>query len=100
MDVVETPGHAAGHLSLLVTAEDGRRSLIAGDLVFPGGTISLQVMPDCDIETLWQSIERVRPFEPDALYAGHLDPVEQGASGHVEAALQAFRSGRIPPDHG
>jgi hydroxyacylglutathione hydrolase len=99
VDVVATPGHSSGHLSLQVEAEDGRRSLVAGDLVFPDGTISLQVMPDCHIESLWQSIERVRAFAPDALYAGHLSPVEHDATNHIDAALGEFRSGRIPRSH-
>jgi glyoxylase-like metal-dependent hydrolase (beta-lactamase superfamily II) len=96
---VSTPGHSSGHLSLQVEGEDGRRSLVAGDLVFPGGTISLQVMPDCHIESLWQSIERVRTFEPDALYAGHLPPLENDAVSHIDAALAEFRSGRVPRSH-
>jgi hydroxyacylglutathione hydrolase len=99
VQVVSTPGHSAGHLSLQVEGEDGRRSLVAGDLIFPGGTISLQVMPDCHIESLWQSIERVRGFEPDALYAGHLPPVEKDATSHIDAALAEFRSGRVPRSH-
>jgi hydroxyacylglutathione hydrolase len=97
--VVFTPGHSSGHLSLQVEGEGGRRSLVAGDLVFPGGTISLQVMPDCHIESLWQSIERVRTFEPDALYAGHLLPVENDATSHIDIALAGFRSGRVPRSH-
>jgi hydroxyacylglutathione hydrolase len=95
--VVATPGHAAGHISLLVEART--RSLIAGDIVFPGGTISLQIMPDCSIDSIWQSIEQVRVLEPDALYAGHLAPVTSGAISHLDSALEAFRAGRIPPDH-
>jgi glyoxylase-like metal-dependent hydrolase (beta-lactamase superfamily II) len=95
--VVPTPGHAAGHISLLIEA--GTRSLIAGDLIFPGGTISLQVMPDCSIDAIWQSIEHVRVLQPDALYAGHLAPVTSDALSHLDAALEKFRAGRIPPDH-
>jgi len=96
--VLETPGHADGHLSLLVE-QDGVRSLIAGDLVFPGGTISLQVMPDCSIEALWHSIERVRELSPDGLYAGHLDPVTRGATAHLDQALAVFGTGAIPAQH-
>ena len=99
VQVIATPGHSSGHLSLQVEGEVSRRSLIAGDLVSPGGTISLQVMPDCHIESLWKSIERVRIFEPDALYAGHLSPVEQHAMSHINAVLGEFRSGRIPRSH-
>jgi hydroxyacylglutathione hydrolase len=98
IEVVETPGHADGHISLLVE-EGGRRSLIAGDLVFPGGTISLQVMPDCSIEAIWHSIERVRELAPDALYAGHLAPVTSGALEHLDKALAVFGTGFVPPSH-
>jgi hydroxyacylglutathione hydrolase len=97
VEIIETPGHSLGHISLLVEAE--RRSLIAGDIVFPGGTISLQVQPDCSIDSIWQSIERVRALEPVALYSGHLEPVLADAATHLDAALEAFRAGRVPPDH-
>ena len=97
VEVVETPGHSLGHVSLLVEAK--QRSLIAGDIVFPGGTISLQVQPDCSIDSIWGSIERIRALEPDALYAGHLEPVLTDAVVHINAALEAFRNGRVPPDH-
>jgi hydroxyacylglutathione hydrolase len=95
---VATPGHADGHISLLVE-DDGVRSLIAGDLVFPGGTISLQVMPDCSIEAIWHSIERVRALAPEALYAGHLEPVTTGARDHLDKALAVFATGFVPPSH-
>jgi glyoxylase-like metal-dependent hydrolase (beta-lactamase superfamily II) len=98
LEVVETPGHSLGHISLVVEAA-GRRSLISGDIIFPGGTISLQVQPDCSIDSIWQSIEHIRTFEPDALYAGHLEPVLAGATTHLDTALSAFRAGRVPPDH-
>jgi glyoxylase-like metal-dependent hydrolase (beta-lactamase superfamily II) len=89
VEVVSTPGHACGHISLIVESDE--RALIAGDLVFPGGTISLQVMPDCNIDAIWQSIERVREFEPERLYAGHPSPVESGATTHLDRALAEFR---------
>jgi hypothetical protein len=56
-------------------------------------------MPDCSIESIWQGIETVRQLEPDGLYAGHLDPVERDAISHLDAALSAFQTGRIPPSH-
>ena len=92
--VVATPGHAAGHISLLVEA-DGR-SLVAGDLVFPGGTISLQVMPDCSIDSIWQSIERCACSSRTALRG----PPRAGALGRHRPSRRGARgvpSGPHPP---
>jgi glyoxylase-like metal-dependent hydrolase (beta-lactamase superfamily II) len=96
LTAIATPGHADGHLSFLVEDRDGRRTLLAGDLVFPGGRVVLQPLPDCRLDELWESLARVRALAPDALYAGHCEPVETGASDHLDVALAAFASGGIP----
>ena len=93
---VDTPGHADGHLSFVVEDEEGCRTLLAGDVVFPDGRIVLQPLPDCRLDRLWDSLRELRAFEPQRLYAGHCEPVEQGATAHLDTALAAFASGGIP----
>jgi glyoxylase-like metal-dependent hydrolase (beta-lactamase superfamily II) len=93
---LETPGHADGHLSFVAEDETGTRTLLAGDLVFPGGHVVLQPLPDCRLDKLWDSVSHVRAFDPQRLYSGHCAPSESGAIDAIETALAAFSAGGIP----
>ncbi|HEY8446914.1 MAG TPA: MBL fold metallo-hydrolase, partial [Thermomicrobiales bacterium] len=64
--VYETNGHCRGHVSLLVEGED-RRYLIGGDLIFWGGTIIAQNIPDCSIQEYGESARKVAQLDFDAL---------------------------------
>lgn len=97
LHVLDTPGHSDGHLAFLVEGSDGRRVLLAGDLVFAGGRVVLQALPDCRPERLRASLEQVRTLGPDALLAGHGEAVEHGATAHIDAALRHFEAGALPP---
>jgi glyoxylase-like metal-dependent hydrolase (beta-lactamase superfamily II) len=97
LTAIETPGHADGHLSFLLVEADGRRSLVAGDLVFPGGRIVLQDLPDCRPDALEASLRRVLRLRPAGLYAGHGEPQHEGASADIEDAVAAFEAGGVPP---
>ncbi len=97
LHVLDTPGHSDGHLAFLVEAGRGRRTLLAGDLIFAGGRVVLQPLPDCNPDRLRTSLEHVRTLEPDVLLAGHGDAVETGATAHIDAALRYFEAGAPPP---
>ena len=94
---IDTPGHADGHLAFLVVEPSGHRTLLAGDLVFAGGRVALQELPDCRPAALEASLRRVRALAPDRLLAGHGEPVERGAVAHLDLALAAFAAGELPP---
>jgi glyoxylase-like metal-dependent hydrolase (beta-lactamase superfamily II) len=92
--VIETPGHCHGHVSLLVTRE-GRSLLFGGDAIFAGGQILLQNIPDCSIWEYSQTIERLAALSIDTLLPGHLAPIMREGWRHVEMARTAF--GRLLP---
>jgi hydroxyacylglutathione hydrolase len=94
---VETPGHADGHHAYVVDEPSGRRTLVAGDLVFPGGAVVLQPLPDCRLDRLWDSLRRVGALGADDLAAGHGLPARGGAAAAIDAALAAFAAGGLPP---
>jgi hydroxyacylglutathione hydrolase len=93
---VATPGHARGHLAFLAEI-DGRRTLFSGDALFPTGRILLQDTWDCDLHDALRSVERIAGLAPDRLLAGHLGPVLDDASGHVETAMARIAR-LLPPD--
>lgn len=87
--VLDTPGHSAGHVALLLEL-GGRRDLLAGDAVFAGGRIALQPLPDCDLAAQVATLRRLRPLALDGLFAGHGEPVVRDGAAHVERANAAL----------
>ncbi|MDP8944289.1 MAG: MBL fold metallo-hydrolase [Actinomycetota bacterium] len=96
LGVVETPGHAAGHLALL-GALDGPTVLFAGDLVFYGGRVSLEHTWDCNIQALAASMGKLRDAGIDALLPGHHSLSLSDGQRHVDTANRLFDRGFVPP---
>lgn len=96
IEVVETPGHADGHLAFLVRAGT-TRLLCSGDLVFYGGSVSLLNTWDCRIQAYADSMARLRDARVDALLPGHHGVSLAGGQGHVDAANRRFDAGLVPP---
>jgi hydroxyacylglutathione hydrolase len=97
LTALETPGHCDGHLSFLLEGSD-RTSLLGGDVVFWGGRIMLQNIPDCRIDEYAASVTSLAEHAFDALLPGHLTPSLRDGKRHVDAAAHAFRSLAIPPN--
>lgn len=96
---VETPGHADGHVSLLV--EGGERTyLIQGDVVFQGGTILLQNTHDCSVQKYAASVARLAALDFDAFLPGHLAFSLENGKRHIEAAHAVFRQLGVPRNLG
>ena len=91
----ETNGHSRGHFSFLVEGSD-RRSLISGDLVFFGGTIIAQNIPDCIIQEYAASCQRMATVDFDGFFPGHLSVSVRNGKRHVDAAAAAFSQLMIP----
>ena len=83
LQVIETPGHTAGHISLL---DPGASVLIAGDAL-NGGAGEVEG-PNSqfseDHEQALATVGKMAGFDYEILYFGHGDPVMSGASSQVE----------------
>jgi glyoxylase-like metal-dependent hydrolase (beta-lactamase superfamily II) len=91
----DTPGHCRGHVSLLVEGGD-RRYLISGDLVFAGGTIIAQNIPDCSIQEYSASVKKMAQVEFDAFLPGHFSISLRDGKRHLDAAARQFDQLLIP----
>lgn len=94
--VLGTPGHAAGHLAYVV--DDGASTaLLAGDLLFWGGKVSLLATWDCDLQALLSSVRRLDGLAVDALLPGHHNLALRDGQAHVDKANRLIRAGFVPP---
>ena len=95
LTVLETPGHADGHVSLLLERGE-ERLLFGGDVVFFGGTILLQNTWDCRLPEQIRSLRRLRELEITGLLPGHLTLSLKNGQRHVERANEALDRLLIP----
>ncbi len=95
VEVIETPGHCAGHISFLVTGGE-RTYLIQGDVVFFGGTIFLQNVPDCSIQDYAATVAKLAEIDFDAHLPGHLGISLTDGKRHIIAAADVFRKLGVP----
>jgi glyoxylase-like metal-dependent hydrolase (beta-lactamase superfamily II) len=72
--VIETPGHAQGHVSLY---EPTMRALFAGDLMSGNGTIAV-VPPRGSMGEYMASLRRVSRLDVDMIYPGHGPAIPNG----------------------
>jgi len=95
--VMETPGHALGHLSFLMERE-GKQYLFGGDAIFFGGRIVLQNVPDCDLQAYIRTIERLSSLSVDVFLPGHLCFSLRNGQRHIDAAMEVLKTLGVPPN--
>ncbi len=98
-DVRPAPGHCDGHV-VVELHEPGGVSLFTGDVVFPGGTVSVQPLPDCRLDDYADTLARLAERPVDAIFPGH-GPVELDADrcrASLRSAADTFGRLRLPPN--
>jgi hydroxyacylglutathione hydrolase len=90
-----TPGHSQDHFAFLLKGSD-RDCLFSGDSLFWGGTIILQNIPDCNLQSYISTIERLAKLSFEALLPGHLTITLRDGKRHAEAAVKTIRGLGIP----
>ncbi len=91
----ETPGHCDGHVSYLVQGQV-QSYLLEGDVVFYGGKIFLQNIPDCSLQKYAASVNKLAELEFDALLPGHLGISLNNGRRHIDAAKATFDKLLVP----
>lgn len=91
LELIHTPGHAAGHLVSIDRRRSERPSMIVGDMVASVGTIIVD--PDeGSMREYVDQLRRMRDLEPGILFPSHGPPIFDGVA-KLEAYL-AHRSMR------
>lgn len=90
LTVMHTPGHTPGSICLY---HPGTHALISGDTVFTDGCFGRYDFPGGNREQLEESLMRLAEIPVEELCPGHGQPVKEGGSRHIAAALGLMRSG-------
>lgn len=82
LEIVETPGHTPGHLSVL---DSTAGILVAGDALngADGGVVGANPDFTEDMEVANESIQRLAGFDYEVVLFGHGEPILQGGTGAV-----------------
>jgi glyoxylase-like metal-dependent hydrolase (beta-lactamase superfamily II) len=97
LDAISTPGHCDGHYVFLLQGRQ-RSYLFASDLVFWGGAIILQNVPDANLQLYAASMNRIAEREFDALLPGHHMISLRNGRRHVDLAARDFNRIGLPRD--
>ncbi|MDR2587819.1 MAG: MBL fold metallo-hydrolase [Spirochaetales bacterium] len=93
---IATPGHCSGHCAWL-TELAGVRYLFSGDLIFPGGAISLQPLWDCSPLAYSKSVEKLMNVDFEALIPSHHGVMLKDGKEAVRRAHACFEKLVMPP---
>lgn len=88
--VLHTPGHTPGCICLWSKKDN---ILISGDTVFADGYFGRYDFPGGSRAELAKSLERLAAYDVEGLYPGHGEPIEEGGSRCIAAALGLMKSG-------
>lgn len=96
---IHAPGHCSGHHAYLMEGPCGKM-LFAGDSIFIGGKISLQVIWDCDIIKYARTASRLAEIEFEGLLPSHYGIDLRDGVRHIRAAKAVFDGLGIPEQAG
>lgn len=94
--VLDVPGHAKGHIALLMR-DTGLTYLFCGDALFFGGRILLQSTWDCDLQEHLRSIQKLIGLGVDVFLPGHGAFSLRNGQRHINAAIGWIERCLVPP---
>ena len=70
-NVLHTPGHTPGCISLCINEEDGKKAIFTGDIASTNGRLGFINGPGFDLIAWKNSVKRLILEAPDRIYPGH-----------------------------
>lgn len=71
INIIHTPGHTPGCISLSITEKDGKKGIFTGDIASTTGRLGFINGPGFDLLKWKASIKRLVSEKPDRVYPGH-----------------------------
>jgi glyoxylase-like metal-dependent hydrolase (beta-lactamase superfamily II) len=99
LSVIDSPGHCDGHLvfGLPGANDDSGPTLFTGDVIFAGGTVSLQAIPDCRIDLYGETVASLARLDAAALFPGHGHDLQDAAAIAADFAFANSHFDRLIP---
>lgn len=97
VEALETPGHAAGHLSF-IWRRNGWTGVFTGDSLFAGGKILLQHTWDCTVQDSIRSVERLAALGVNGFFPGHGIFSLRNGRRHADQAMRTINGRLRPPE--
>ncbi len=79
-EILHTPGHTPGCISLKIIEKDGKTSIFTGDIASTTGRLGFINGPGFDLPEWKKSIKRLIAEKPDRIYPGHNTFMMSGAT--------------------
>ena len=79
-DVIHTPGHTPGCISIKMIERDGKVAVFPGDIASTNGRLGFINGPGFDLPEWKRSIKRLISLKPDRIYPGHNTFMVSGAT--------------------
>jgi len=93
--VISTPGHSRGSTCFLLKNHK-KNVLFSGDVIFLGGLISLQNLPDSSLTDYAAGMNNLKELSVDALLPSHYGFTLGNGQYHINQAISALGSLAIP----
>lgn len=71
LDIIHTPGHTPGCISVCMTEKDGKKAIFTGDIASTAGRLGFINGPGFDLVAWKASLKRLISESPDRVYPGH-----------------------------
>lgn len=94
--VLDAPGHCDGHVVGAIDAKGGA-ILLTGDVLFPGGLVSIQALHDCRLDRYAATVQALAYEQPIALLGGHGEPELDAGRALTDARAAAETFARLVP---
>lgn len=99
LEIINTPGHARGHISYLWTdKKNNEKSLFSGDVIFAGGKVNLLNIWDSSVVDYAETINKLKEYKIDKLFPGHGPFLMNDAHSHITTSWEYFNKMSLPPN--
>jgi glyoxylase-like metal-dependent hydrolase (beta-lactamase superfamily II) len=71
LDIIHTPGHTPGCISVVMKEKDGKKAIFTGDIASTTGRLGFINGPGFDLSAWKTSLKRLIAESPDRVYPGH-----------------------------
>jgi len=93
--IISTPGHSRGSVCFLLKNHE-KKVLFSGDVIFIGGYIGLQNLPDSSLTEYKTGVDKLKGLAIDSLFPSHYGFTISYGQYHIDCAIEGLSGIGIP----